>query len=347
MQVVKEYYGNVDEQAVTEFTLINDHGMLVRILDYGCTITEIVVPDRDGVYENVVLSLDSLDEYRSSSPYFGCIIGRVAGRIKDAEFELGGINYQLEKNDSGNCLHSGSSGLHQVVWAGKVVNEKNRVGVKFSYLSANGEGGFPGNLWIIVTCTLTNLNELAISYEAVSDVKTIVNLTNHSYFNLSGNIKDDIRNHWLKMESNEFAELDDEMLPTGRLIDVEGTPFDFRQWRQLIDGMRSTHRQNRLVGDGYDHPFLLKDEKKIALWDRKSGRTLKISTTEPAVIVYTSNSLEGDFSIRGVQARKYLGLCLETQALPDAVHHSHFPAIVLKKDENYHSRTVYQFGLAH
>lgn len=346
MQVHKEYYGAVDEQPVTEFTFINDHGMLVRILDYGCTITEIVVPDREGIYENVVLSLDSIDEYQCSSPYFGCIIGRVAGRIKNAEFELGGINYKLEKNDCRNCIHSGSSGLHQVVWAGKVINEKSRVGVRFSYLSVNGEGGFPGNLWINVTFTLNNLNELEISYEAVSDEKTIVNLTNHSYFNLSGNLKADIRNHWLKMESNEFAELDDEKLPTGKLIDVDGTPFDFREWRQLKNGMNSNDRQNRIVGAGYDHPFLLNNDKRIVLWDKESGRTLKISTTEPAVVLYTGNSLEGEFTIRGIKARKYLGLCIETQALPDAVHHAHFPSIFLERDGKYQSCTVYQFGLA-
>lgn len=346
MQVIKQNYGSIDGQTISKFTLVNDQGMTISFLDYGCTITEIIVPDRNGKFENIVLGFDNLEAYQSYSFYFGSIIGRVAGRIKGASFELDGNIYTLAKNESRNCLHSGTEGLHQVKWRGEIVNKGNDVGVKFSYLSPDGEGGFPGNLCLHVTYTLNQLNEFTILYEGVSDKRTLINLTNHTYFNLSGKLNTSVGEHWLKMASDQFVELDNEMLPTGRLLEVKGTPFDFRNWRKLKDGMNSNHQQNKLAGWGYDHPFLLNREKEIMLFEGESGRTLKITTTEPAVVLYTGNMLEGDFLISGnVKVHKYLGLCLETQALPDAVHHSHFPSITFEQGEKYQSQTMYYFGI--
>ncbi|TCN26695.1 aldose epimerase family protein [Mesobacillus foraminis] len=345
MKVFKEKFGELDGQDVTAFTMVNDHGMEVTSLDFGCIITKINAPDQNGVLENVVLGFDSLDEYLENSPFFGAVVGRVAGRISGAEFELRNRVYQLAKNDNGNHLHGGLKGFDKVIWNGEIEEGENAVSLVFTYFSRDGEEGYPGNLSMKVIYTLNNDNELQITYEGVSDQRTLLNVTNHTYFNLSGDLKRDILEHVLTLKSNEFLELRDDLIPTGEILSVENTPFDFTQGRKIKDGAKSDHPQNILAGKGYDHPFILAENnnEEIVLEDEQSGRKLIVETDQPGVVLYTSSQLSGDFSIRGAQARPYLGLCLETQGLPDSIHQPHFKPCVLEKDEVYRSVTKYRF----
>ncbi|MFS0862635.1 aldose epimerase family protein [Fredinandcohnia sp. 179-A 10B2 NHS] len=345
MRIYEEEFGKIDNKSVASFTLVNDNGMEVSAITYGCTITKVMVPDKNGTVENVVLGFDSIGDYINHSPYFGCVVGRVAGRINGASFELDGKEYNLVKNENGNTLHSGPNSFSNVVWDAAMIEEDHLVGVEFSYRSPDGELGFPGNVDMIVRYTLNNENEVLITYEGTTDQKTILNVTNHSYFNLSGDVKRDVLDHTLRMNSSQFLELDEEFLPTGNYLEVENTPFDFRTGRQIRDGVTSSHQQNKLVGEGYDHPFLLQGDKEILLTDSESGRTVKVETDEVSVVVYSSNSLQGDFSIQGQKARKYLGICLETQGLPDAIHHPHFPSITIDEGEKYHTQTKFIFNV--
>ncbi len=347
MKVIQEKWAEIDQQPVISFTMINDHGMEVTCINYGCIITKIVTPDKDGNYENVVLGFDQFDPYVTNSPYFGAVIGRVAGRIQNACFELDGKTYTLCKNENNNHLHGGVKGFHRVLWNAVAVEKEEEVGVQFSYTSPDGEEGYPGTVQVQVTYMLNNQNELVISYNAHSDKSTLLNLTNHTYFNLSGNIKRDILNHELKIKSDQFLELNEELIPTGVFLDVANTPFDLREGKKLKDGITANHSQIELVGQGYDHPFLLNvhHDKEIVLQDPESGRTLTVETDEVGVVVYTGNQLQEGMDIYGVPSRKYLGICLETQGLPDAIHHPHFPSWVLQSGEKYSSVTKYRFGV--
>jgi aldose 1-epimerase len=347
MKVIQEKWAEIDQHPVISFTMINDHGMEVTCINYGCIITKIVTPDKDGNYENVVLGFDQFDPYVTNSPYFGAVIGRVAGRIQNACFELDGKTYTLCKNENNNHLHGGVKGFHRVLWNAVAVEKEEEVGVQFSYTSPDGEEGYPGTVQVQVTYMLNNQNELVISYNAHSDKSTLLNLTNHTYFNLSGNIKRDILNHELKIKSDQFLELNEELIPTGVFLDVANTPFDLREGKKLKDGITANHPQIELVGQGYDHPFLLNvhHDKEIVLQDPESGRTLTVETDEVGVVVYTGNQLQEGMDIYGVPSRKYLGICLETQGLPDAIHHPHFPSWVLQSGEKYSSVTKYRFGV--
>ncbi|HEY2421615.1 MAG TPA: aldose epimerase family protein [Neobacillus sp.] len=345
MKVLQEKFAELNGQTVTAYTMVNDHNMEVTSINYGCIITKILVPDQKGTIENIVLGFDTLEEYQQHSPYFGAVVGRHAGRIANAEFTLDGITYHLEKNDNGNHLHGGLRGFDKVIWNTNVKEEKDSISLEFMYLSRDGEEGYPGNLNMKVTYTLNNDNELIISYEGVSDQRTVVNLTNHSYFNLSGNLKRDILNHTLTLKSDRFLELGQDLIPTGELLPVENSSFDFRAGRKIKAGVGSTDPQNKLAGNGYDHPFLLAENqnKEIHLYDEESGRKLEIETNQPAVVLYTSNQLDDSFSIRGVASRRYLGICLETQGLPDSLNHPQFPSAILDQDEQYQSVTKYKF----
>ena len=348
MKVLQEKLDEINGQQVTSTTLINDEGMEVTSIDYGCIITKVIVPDKNGQRENVVLGFDSLEEYKKHSPYFGAVVGRFAGRIKCANFELDGRTYQLERNNNGHHLHGGEKGFDKVIWSSEIISGENETSVVYTYMSSDGEEGYPGNLKMKVTYTLSNVNEFSISYEAVSDKKTLLNVTNHSYFNLSGDLKRDILDHELTLKSESFLELDKELIPTGHILSVKGTPFDFKEGRYIQDGVGSLHVQNILAGNGYDHPFLLSDNhnQEIILKDDESGRTLTIETDQHAVVLYTGTQMASDFDIRGVKSRKYLGLCLETQGLPDSIHHPHFPSNILDKDEVFRSTTKYRFSVA-
>lgn len=346
MEVSQAKFGMVNGKNITAFTLKNANGMEMTCIDYGCVITKINTPDRKGNIENIVLGFDTVEEYQRLSPYFGAVVGRVAGRIKDAEFELDGNRYQLAKNEGRHHLHGGDKGFSHVHWNAVAYANKTEASVEFTYMSLDGEEGYPGNLDVKVVYSITNNNELLITYQGESDKTTLVNLTNHTYFNLSGNLKTDVQAHYLAMKSERFLEIDEDMLPTGKSISVENTPFDFRAGHSIAEGINSNHIQNQLVGNGYDHPFLLdsKSQKEIILRDDKSGRVLTVETDEPCVVLYTGNHLGGDYQVGGgVQAIDYLGLCLETQGPPDSIHHPTFSSSVLKKGEKHQSTTKYSF----
>ncbi|HJV32181.1 MAG TPA: aldose epimerase family protein [Bacillales bacterium] len=342
MKVSRERFS---KENVWEFMLRNDHGLEVHCLNYGCIITKILAPDRQGNFENIVLCFENMDEYEQNPPFLGAVIGRVAGRIKGAEFVLDGKTYSLEKNEGENHLHGGKNGFHTVLWDAELIEADDQVGICFSHTSFDGEGGYPGTVTVQVTYLLNNQNEFLVHYQAETDQKTILNLTNHTYFNLSGNAKRTVLGHTLKLDSSQFLELDDSLLPTGKKLDVTGSVFDFRNGRKIEDGAVSDHPQNRLVGNGYDHPFLLSSHwnEEIALWDEESGRKVVVETDEPSVVFYTGNSLTEDLKVNGVTCQKYLGVCLETQGLPDAIHHPSFPTVILDKDETYTTKTKYTF----
>lgn len=348
MKVHQRLFGEMEGRPVTLFTFENANGFQMSCMDWGCIITEIRAPDGSGNLENVVLGFDTLEEYGDNPHFLGAVAGRFAGRIKGGVFSLEGKEYQLAKNAGGHHLHGGHKGFSHIVWESHVVSNEREASIEFTYVSPDGEEGYPGTLELKVVYTISDkTDELFISYSAVSDQTTLVNLTNHSYFNLSGDLKEDVLNHKLTLDSSEFLELDEEMIPTGELVEVERSVFDFRKGRKIQDGTVSGDPQNLQAGCGYDHPFLLDSNQQgeIVLEDERSGRRLIIETTEPAVVLYTGNGLEGPFSFRGTKARNYLGLCLETQGLPDSIHHPHFPTAVVKKGERYTSETCYSFSV--
>lgn len=348
LNIIKHDFGQIHGQPVIAHTIINDNGMKMTAINYGCIITELSVPDRNGFIENIVLGFDTLEEYEKDSPYFGAIVGRHAGRIKEGNFELDGVYYQLERNNGENHLHGGVCGLDRVVWDVEVKESEKDISLEYSYYSKDGENGYPGNVQLKVSYTLNGDNVLTLKYEGKSDQRTILNLTNHSYFNLSGNLKRGIEDHHLTLKSDRFIELNEDLIPTGVMLETEGTAFDFRQGRTIRYGIESNHQQNIIAGNGYDHPFLLSENnnEEIILKDSESGRVLVIETNQPCVVLYTGTQLNDDFSIRMVKSQKYLGLCLETQGLPDAIHHSNFPCTVLNAGEKYLSITKMKFQCA-
>lgn len=345
MEIIDKIFGTYKGEPITEYTLVNDYGMTVSCLNYGCVITKIIVPDRHGNLGNVVLGFENFEDYPEWSPYFGAVVGRVAGRIKGASFELDGKEYRLADNDYPNHLHGGKKGFNSVIWQTEIVEGENAVGLKFFYQSPDGEEGYPGKLDTTVTYMLNNKNELEISYEGKTDQKTVVNLTNHSYFNLSGNMKRDCSEQILQLDSNQYLELGQDLIPTGNMLCTRNTPFDFKHGRRLGSGMNSSHPQNVIAGNGYDHPlvFTKQGENTIMLSDEESGRSLLITTDQPCVVLYSGNYLAGPYSIAGVRARNHLGVCLETQGFPDALHHPEFPSVILNPEEVYYSKTVYRF----
>ncbi|MCM3029378.1 aldose epimerase family protein [Niallia taxi] len=346
MNITVEAYGKIGDKAVDQYKLTNDNGMDVTCINYGCIITSIVTPDKNGSFENIVLGYDSLQEYEQDSYFLGAVVGRIAGRIKGAGFELDGKQYTLAKNDGANHLHGGVKGYNRVVWQAEPIEEDGAVGVKFTHTSPDGDEGYPGELRLTVSYLLNNDNELSITYAGTADQKTIVNLTNHSYFNLSGNLKRDVLNHKLTIAADRFLELDGELIPTGILANVEDTVFDFREGRLIASGAESRDEQISLAGGGYDHPFLLNKEKtdEILLTEEESGRTLTISTDEAGVVLYTGNQIDESSRFFEVPAKRYHGLCLETQGLPDAINQPEFPTWVMEADEEFKRKTTYTFG---
>lgn len=329
-----------------EYTLQNDRGVSVSVLNYGGIITKLFVPDRDGNLENIVLGFTDYADYQSNSNYFGALIGPVAGRIQEAQFELDGKRYQLEANQAKSNLHGGSEGFHQVVWDVSPFQTDAAAGLVLSHTSPDGQGGFPGNVEITVTYTLTSDHQLLMDYEAVSDQATVLTLTNHSYFNLSGNLTDTVHDHQLAIASSTFAELDPELIPTGKRLPVEGTPFDFRSERRLGDSFNDDYEQNKRAGSGYDHYFIFDEHGSgtSKLLDPKSGRSMTIETDQPGMVLYTANGLSEGLTLFGSPSRKYLGVCFETQGSPASLHHSGFPDIRLQAGEPYSKRTVFTFG---
>ncbi|MRH44217.1 galactose-1-epimerase [Aquibacillus halophilus] len=329
------------------FTLVNDNGMEVSFLNYGGAITKILVPNRDNTFENVVLGYKEYEDYIENPVFLGALIGRVAGRIQGSQFVLDGTTYTLPANNGENHLHGGPTGFHSVAWESDAFETENEVGVNLSHTSNDGDGGYPGNLTMKVTYTLDNSNNFSITYEGSSDQKTVLTATNHSYFNLSGNLKENILEHEVTLDSSSFVELDEDLIPTGKEIAVEGTSFDFRNGQRIKVGAESNNPQNKVASNGYDQNFIFDDNKKekAIVRDYTSGRELVVTTDQPGVVLYSSNSMDESLNLVEGSSRKYLGLCLETQSSPASLNHEGFPGIVLDKGEKYQSKTTFSFNL--
>jgi aldose 1-epimerase len=347
MNVYESIFGSINEKDIKSYTVETDHGMEITCIEYGCIITSLQVADREGAIENIVLGFDTIEEYLNYSPYFGCVIGRSAGRIEGASFQLDGEIYTLAKNDGENNLHGGPNGFHNIIWDSSYEIRENVVHITFTHTSPDGTDGFPGNLKTTIMYSIYNSNELIISYHASSDKKTVVNLTNHTYFNLSGSLKRTVEDHELTLKSDFYLELDASYIPTGNVIPVENTVFDFRKGQKVSSGFQANDPQTKLVGGGFDHPFLLNvnNLKEITLVDKESGRKVEIETEEPCVVLYTGNSLANDFMIRGKRSEKHLGLCLETQKAPNMFNRPDFPSIIIEANKPYTTKTKYSFQI--
>lgn len=349
--VKKEPWGRTpDGQAVDLYTLTNSKGMEVKITNYGGIVVTLRVPDRQGRMEDVVLGFDRLEDYLKGHPYFGAIIGRYANRIAGGRFTLNGISYQLTLNEGSNHLHGGRKGFDKVVWKARAVRSGRGVGVRLTYRSPDGEEGYPGNLSVTVTYILTDENELRIEYVATTDRDTIVNLTHHSYFNLAGQGSRDILEHELLINADYFTPIDANLIPTGEIRRVRGTPFDFTQLTPIGARIGQDDEQLRF-GRGYDHNWVLNGppgELRLAarVVEPSSGRVLEVWTTEPGLQFYSGNFLDG--TITGKQGRVYrhrYGFCLEPQHFPDSPNKPHFPSVILRKGARYHTITVYKFSV--
>ena len=336
-----------DGRAASLYILSNKHGVEVSITDFGGVVVGIKVPDRHGKIEDVALGYDTLDGYVTTTSYFGGTIGRYGNRIARGEFTLNGVKYTLAKNDHGNHLHGGIKGFNKVLWTVKNTSSKNGASLHLSYLSKDGEEGYPGNLSSDVTFTLTDANELKIDYAATTDRDTVINLTNHTYFNLAGDGK--ILDHQLTLAASRFTPVDDGLIPTGELRSVEGGPFVFRQATAV--GARINQDDEQLKrGKGYDHNWVLDSAGgslalAATLFDPKSGRFMEVWTTEPGVQFYSGNFLDG--TTKGKNGKLYefrSGLCLETQHFPDSPNHPDFPSTTLKAGAKYQTSTVYKFS---
>ena len=348
-EIEKQAFGMTDSgESVEIYTLTNANGLEARIMTYGGTVVSLKVPDRRGKLGDVVLGYETLDGYLKNSPYFGAIIGRYGNRIGKARFSLNGKEYTLPKNNGENTLHGGLKGFGKVVWKGKEVKSKDGIGLSLSYVSKDSEEGFPGNLTVTVVYTLTNNNELKIDYTATTDKATVVNLTNHSYFNLAG--EGGILNHELIIDASSFTPVDSGLIPTGELRTVKGTPMDFT--RSTLIGARIDQQDEQLTaGRGYDHNWVLNNGTgRLALaarvYEPGSGRVMEVYTTEPGLQFYSGNFLDGSITGKGGQVYKQrYGLCLETQHFPDSPNKAGFPSTVLKPGQKYKTTTIYKFSV--
>lgn len=342
LSIMKAPFGTVDQKQVNLYTLTNKHGIVVKITNYGAIITQIWTPDRDGQVGDIVLGYDSIQGYIDKNPYFGAIAGRYANRIAGGRFTLNGTSYQLSKNDGNNHLHGGIKGFDKVVWDATEIQDSSSVGLELSYLSKDGEEGYPGNLSVNVRYLLNDSNELTTVITATTDKDCPVNLCNHTYFNLT-TADTNVLGHILSIVASQLTDVNDELIPTGTLPPVAGTPMDFNTPHEI--GARIED-----VKGGYDHNYVL-DKKPgdlalaATLLDPKSGREVKIFTTQPGLQFYSGNFLDGSVTGKGGKVyQKHYGLCLETQHFPDSPNHPDFPNTILKPGEVYQETTVYQFS---
>jgi len=347
-EVEQKIFGARDGRPVILYTIRNAHGIEVSAMNYGGIIQSIRVPDRNGKFADVVLGHDTAGGYMPNPPYFGAIVGRYANRIANGSFTLDGKTYTLPKNDGPNTLHGGTTkSFDKVVWESRPLKDKNAV--EFTYLSRDGEEGFPGNLKVTVTYTLTDSNELQVDYKAESDKATPINVSQHSYFNLKGEGNGDILDHEIMINADKFTPVDKNLIPTGELRPVKGTPFDFTTPAKI--GARIDENDEQLVlGHGYDHNFVInRTGPGMALaarvYEPTTGRVLEVTTTQPGVQFYTGNFLDGTITGKSehVYKRRY-GFCLETQHFPDSPNHPNFPTTILKPGEKFHQETVFKFS---
>lgn len=339
--IVKEEFGQLEDGRTAHlFTLTNANGVETKITNYGGIIVSLKTPDRDGNFDNIVLGFSDLDDYLGEHPYFGALIGRYGNRIENGRFTLNDTEYQLTINDGENHLHGGMQGFDKVLWDAEVVDEST---LQLSYLSEDGEEGYPGNLEVVATYRLTDENELSIEFEATTDKATPVNLTAHSYFNLTGDPSNDILDHELKLHAENYTPASPNLIPTGEIAPVENGPFDFTEFQPIGAEIGE-------VDGGYDHNFVLDESGSgvsvaAEVADPASGRTLIVLTDEPGIQFYSGNFLDGTLENgEGIQLHQHSGLCLEPQHFPNSPNEPDFPSTILNEGETYNSVIVYRFG---
>jgi len=349
-QIMKEAFGKTPEgEAVELYTLTNANGLKARIMTYGGIILSLEVPDRDGKLGDITLGYDTLSGYIKETPYFGAIVGRYGNRIGKGMFRLDGVEYRLATNNGENHLHGGVKGFDKVVWDAEGVKEADGVGVKLTYLSVDGEEGYPGNLNCTVVYTLSDNDELKISYRAKTDKATPINLTHHSYFNLAGQGTRDILDHELMLNADKFTPTDAGLIPTGEIRSVAGTPMDFRKPTKIGARINADYQPLKF-GLGYDHNWVLNKpaEGQMSLaarvYEPSSGRVMEVFTTEPGIQFYSGNFLDGSITGKGGKVYKHrYGLCLETQHFPDSPNKPNFPSVILRPGRIYKHETIYKF----
>jgi aldose 1-epimerase len=344
--VTKRLFGETAGQQVFEYTLTNSSGMQVKLISYGASITDIITPDKQGHMGSVVFGFDSLSGYTGrQNALMGAAVGRVANRIAGGKFTLGGKEYKLSSN-----IHGGRQGFDKKIWKAEEISKANEVSLKMSYFSKDGEEGYPGNLNVNITYTLTSRNELKIDYQATTDQATPVNLTNHSYFNLSGGRAATVADTELSILADQYLEADRNNIPTGNILDVKGTPLDFTTPQPIGKRIADDHPALKM-GNGYDLTYVLRNQggkPKLAAkaYEPLSGRVLKAYTTEPGLVFYTGNHLNPGVTGRGQKPSiKYAAFCLETQHYPDSPNQPTFPGTILKPGETYKSQTIFRFSV--
>lgn len=344
MSVTKSAFGKLpDGQRIDLYTLANDAGVKAKIMTYGAIVTSVETPDRNGKPGEVTLGFDSLEGYLAGHPYFGAIAGRVANRIAKGRFTIDGVEYKLATNNGENHLHGGNKGFDKVVW--KAEPSDKGASLKLSHVSPDGDEGYPGKLSVTVIYTLTDANELRIDYTATTDKPTPINLTNHAYWNLADGGKSDVLGHVLKLNADRYLPVDANLIPTGELKSVRGTPMDFTRPEKI------GARIDEVPGEpkGYDHCFVLNQKSPGELTmaarveDPASGRVMEIYTTEPAIQLYTGNFLDGSLKSRGADYKQHHAFCLETEHYPDSINQPKFPSTLLKPGETYRQTTVHKF----
>lgn len=339
-----------DGKAVDIYTLTNANGVEAKITNYGGVVVSLKVPDKNGNMEDVVLGFDSLADYETRSPFFGTLVGRYGNRIAKGKFTLDGKEYNLVQNNMGNHLHGGTEGFDKKVWQAEEFQNDSTVGLKLTYTSPDMEEGYPGKLDVEVTYTLRNDDALAIDYKATTDKKTIVNLTNHSYFNLAGHDAGDILDHVVMINASQFVPVDSTLIPTGELRNVEGTPLDFEEPTRIGERIDDTENQQIAYGGGYDHCWVLNHEGQgvslaATVYEPNSGRFMEVLTTEPGVQFYTGNFLTNMKGKDGAEYNKRSGFCLETEHFPDSPNQPDFPSVELNPGETYQTSTIYKFSV--
>ena len=350
MSISKAYFGSLsDGRAVSEYTLVNANGINVKLLDYGATVKEIHVPDKNGIFADVVAGYDTLDSYVNADGYQGAVIGRIGNRICKGKFTLDGKEYNLFINNGPNHLHGGEYGFNSKIWNAEMI-DGDEPAVVFEYTSPDGEEGYPGTLNVTVKYTLTADNALSINYVATTDKKTIVNLTNHSYFNLGGYSSGSIHSHDLMLDAQYYLPTDDTLIPTGEIRSVKGTPFDFTVAKEVGRDI-SSNDDGLIFARGYDHCFYFGESKDVVkraeLYDKKSGRAMEMFTNQPAVHIYTGNYVNNEkYPFKGgVAQNEQTLICLETEKMPDSINHENFTNVVLNPGEVYDFTTVYKFSV--
>jgi aldose 1-epimerase len=348
-QLSRQSFGQTADGTPADlFTLRNSHGTEVKISNYGGIVTAFKVADRTGQMGDVVLGYDQLAGYLASTPYFGALVGRYANRIAKGKFTLDGKEYTLATNNGPNALHGGIKGFDKVVWTPKILATPEGAALELTYLSKDGEEGYPGNLSVRAVYTLLDDNGLRLEYTATTDKPTIINLSQHSYFNLAG--KGDVLQHEVSIKADKFTPVDETLIPTGELRPVEGTPFDFRKPRAI--GARINDKDEQIkFGNGYDHNWVLSKpagrlEVIATVYEPTSGRQLEVLSTEPGLQFYTGNFLDGKITGKGGWVYQFRnGLCMEPQHFPDSPNHAEFPSTVLRPGGEYHNTIIYRLSV--